>query len=327
MSETTPPVFRYIETDLPRVEPPVYVPARRHRYWLHALLFVLTLVTTMMVGTRLELNFLQSRPVFTLGDDFIPLFPVTLILHHPTSIFLGLPFSLTLMAILLSHEMGHYIFCIRYGVYATLPYFIPAPTLIGTMGAFIRIKSPIRSRTALFDIGIAGPIAGFMVASVVMLAGLMLSKTGAPPIGSGDVVMGFPLVFKLAHWLIMGSGVQALSLENMLIHPIAIAAWVGMFATALNLLPGGQLDGGHIIYALMPRAHRYVSILTIGILIPMARVWPGWGLWAVLLFISGLRHPNVPPWPELSPFRRFLGAVALMMLIITITPAGLNIAK
>jgi membrane-associated protease RseP (regulator of RpoE activity) len=278
-----------------------------------------------MVGTRLEANFLQGRPVFTMGDDFIPLFPFRYIMEQPSRILMGIPFSFTLLTILLAHEMGHYIYCLRYGVYATLPFFIPAPTLIGTMGAFIRIKSPIRSRKALFDIGIAGPIAGFVVALAVLLFSLTLSKPGPMPM-PGDVVIGFPLIFRFMHWLIMGNAVQATSLESMLLHPTAIAAWVGMLATALNLLPGGQLDGGHIIYSLFPRAHKYVSVLTIGILIPLARIWPGWGLWAVLLFLSGLRHPSVPPWPELSPGRKLLGVVALVMLVVTITPSGVNVA-
>src|SRR5437868_5258923 len=157
----------------------------RQRYWIHVLLLLLTVITTLMVGTRLEANFLQGKPVFSLGDDTIPLFPVAYILQQPSRLWMGLPFSLSLMTILLAHEMGHYIFCLRYGVYATLPFFIPAPTLIGTMGAFIRIKSPIRSRTALFDIGIAGPIAGFMVALLVLLFGLMMSKPAPASIAQG----------------------------------------------------------------------------------------------------------------------------------------------
>jgi membrane-associated protease RseP (regulator of RpoE activity) len=320
MSETTPP--RFLEAEYPPLEPMLLAPpARQQKYWLHILLFVLTVFTTLMVGTRLEANFLQGKPVFSLGEDTMPLFPIGFILQQPSRILMGIPFSLTLMTILLAHEMGHYIFCLRYGVYATLPFFIPAPTLIGTMGAFIRIKSPIRSRTALFDIGIAGPIAGFVVAFAVLLFALMLSKPAPPAIVQGDIVIGFPLIFRFVHWLIMGSGLPGMSLENTLLHPTAIAAWVGMFATALNLLPGGQLDGGHIVYAVAPRLHRHVSRLTVGALLPMGLfLWPGWLVWALLLTISGMRHPNVAPWPELSSGRRMLGAIALIMLILTITP-------
>jgi membrane-associated protease RseP (regulator of RpoE activity) len=307
----------------------VFVPAaRRQNYWLHIVLFVLTVFTTLMVGTQLEANFLQGKPVFSMGDEMLPLFPIRFILQQPSRILMGIPFSLTLMTILLAHEMGHYIFCLRYGVYATLPFFIPAPTLIGTMGAFIRIKSPIRSRTALFDIGIAGPIAGFIVALLVLLFALMMSKPAPASPAQGDIVISFPLIFQFVHRFIMGGGMPGVSLENTLLHPTAIAAWVGMFATALNLLPGGQLDGGHIVYALAPRAHKYVSLITVGALLPMGYVlWPGWFLWALLLTLSGMRHPNVSPWPELSLGRRLLGLVALIMLIVTITPAGLRMAK
>jgi len=326
MSELTP---RPLEVEYLPMEPMYAVPpAPRPHYWLHLLLLVLTFGTTLMVGTRLEANFLQGQPAFSLGADTVPFFPIGFILEQPSRILLGLPFSLTLMTILLAHEIGHYVFCIRYGVYATLPYFIPAPTLIGTMGAFIRIKSPIRSRAALFDIGIAGPIAGFVVAFFVLIFALTLSKPGPPGMQQGNLVLSFPLIFHFVHWFIMGSGPPAMSLENMLLHPTAIAAWVGMFATALNLLPGGQLDGGHILYTIAPRAHKHVSRMTAGALLPMGWfLWPGWLIWALLLTISGMRHPNVPPWPELSPGRRLLGVVALVMLIITITPAGINMPR
>src|SRR6516164_5300022 len=162
MSDSMPPVPYLQETPSP-VEVFVVAPARRPKYWLHVLLLLLTLFTTLIVGARLEYNFLHDLPAFTLQDDPVPMFPLGWIFQAPSRLLLGVPFAGTLMAILLAHEMGHYIFCMRYGVNATPPYFLPAPTLIGTLGAFIRIKSPIRSREALFDIGIAGPIAGFVV--------------------------------------------------------------------------------------------------------------------------------------------------------------------
>lgn len=323
MSEHTPPVPRYLELDPIPGDVIVHAPRPRQRYWLHGLLLVLTIFTTLMVGTRLELNFLQNKPIFTLGDDFIPLFPISLLVHHPRNLLLGVPFALSLMTILLAHEMGHYVMCLRYGVYATLPFFIPAPTLIGTMGAFIRIKSPIRTRTALFDIGVAGPIAGFVVAMFVLFFGLAMSKPAIPAVvQGGDIVeFGFPWVFRLAHWLVLGDGTQILPLERLLLHPVAIAAWAGMFATALNLLPGGQLDGGHIVYAVFPRSHGYVSRLTAGVLVPMGIfLWPGWLIWAVLLSVTGMQHPNVPAWPPLAPGRRALAFIALAMIILTIAP-------
>lgn len=325
MSEITPQVPR-IETEVAPVETYYVEPVRRHRYWLHILLLLLTFGTTMLVGTRLEMNYLQGNPILSFGQDYIPLFPIQLVWHQPRLILLGLPFSLTLMMILLCHEMGHYIYCVRYGVYATLPYFIPAPTLIGTMGAFIRIKSPIRNRAALFDIGIAGPIAGFAVATLVLLFALPMSKPGPPSLAQGDVVIGFPLIFHLVYWFMIGDATRVMPLGHMLLHPTVIAAWVGMFATALNLLPGGQLDGGHIVYSLFPKGHRYVSWLTIGILLPMGIfLWVGWLLWAVLLGISGLRHPMVPMWPGLPEGRRWLALVALALLVLTFIPTPISV--
>ena len=301
-------------------------PLRRQRYWLHVLLLLLTFFTTLLVGSQLEMNFLAGKPIFSFGEGFIPLFPLQVVLRDPKLMLLGLPFSLTLMTILLCHEMGHYLYCLRYGVYATLPYFIPAPTLIGTMGAFIRIKSPIRSRTALFDIGIAGPIAGFVVATLVLLLSLTMSKPAPPGALQGDIMIGYPLVFQLVHWFMYGDAARTMPLDHVLLHPTAIAAWVGMFATSLNLLPGGQLDGGHIIYSLFPRGHRYVSWLTIGILLPMGYfLWAGWFVWAVLLGISGMRHPTVPMWPDIAPSRRLLALVALGLLILTFVPTPITV--
>src|SRR5450631_3085969 len=243
--------------------------------------------STMVVGARMEFNFLHQQSVFSLNDDTLSLFPIGWIAQHPANLLMGLPFSLTLMFILLAHEMGHYLYARHYRVYATLPFFVPFPSLIGTLGAFIRIKSPIPSRAALFDIGIAGPIAGFIPACVALLVGLSLSHPLAGSTAS-DIQLGFPLAFHLAARVLhITVPLSALSL-----HPAAIAAWVGMFATALNLLPGGQLDGGHIVFALNPRAHRIVSTLTIVALIPMAfYFWAGWLLWAILLRLSGMRHP------------------------------------
>jgi membrane-associated protease RseP (regulator of RpoE activity) len=326
MSEITPPVTR-IETEHSPVEAFFAEPPRRQHYWLHLLLLLLTVFTTMLVGTQLQLNFLQGRPNFWFGDDWIPLFPIKLILAHPRMILLGLPFSLTLMTILLCHEMGHYVYCLRYGVYATMPYFIPAPTLIGTMGAFIRIKSPIRSRTALFDIGIAGPIGGFVVATLVLLIALPMSKVGVAGVADGGVTIGFPLIFRLVHWFMFGDAARVAPLEAMLLHPTAIAAWVGMFATALNLLPGGQLDGGHIVFSLWPAAHKWISIFTIGVLLPMAFLSPSWLIWAALIWLSGLRHPSVPEWPGLAPGRRLLSLVVLAMLVLTFIPVPIAIAR
>jgi membrane-associated protease RseP (regulator of RpoE activity) len=228
------------------------------------------------------------------------------------------------MLILLAHEMGHYLCCRYYGVNATLPFFIPAPTLIGTLGAFIRIRSPIRSRAALFDIGIAGPIAGFVVALAVLLFAMPLSKVMTPAMASPDIQLGYPLIFRLAWYVLPLAHIEGSShaLHSVYFHPTAIAAWVGMFATALNLLPGGQLDGGHIVFSLAPRAHKMVSRLTILALIPMALYfWAGWLIWAILLRISGMRHPMVAEWPGVTGIRRWIAGFGLVMLILTLAPA------
>jgi len=321
MSEILPPApstyqdYRPMEVYV--VRPP------KPRYALHAMLFLATIFTTLVVGARMEFNFLHNLPVFSLNDDALPLFPVRWALAQPSRLLLGIPFASTLMLILLAHEMSHYLCCRYYGVYATLPFFIPAPTLIGTLGAFIRIRSPIRSRTALFDIGIAGPIAGFLVALAVLAFAMPHSKVITIPSASSDIQLGYPLVFRVI-WAIIPTTTlhSSRALHSIYFPPTVIAAWVGMFATALNLLPGGQLDGGHIVFALAPRAHRIVSRLTILALIPMAiYFWLGWMVWAVLLRISGMRHPMVADWPGISGARRWLAVFALLMLVLTLTPA------
>jgi len=297
----------------------------RQRYWIHVLLLLATIFTTLVVGARMEFNFLHRWSCFYTGDDGLAIFPLRWALQ-PANLMLGIPFSCTLMLILLAHEMGHYLYCRRYGVWATLPFFIPFPTLIGTLGAFIRIRSPIRSRSALFDIGIAGPIAGFVVAVVVLFFSLGWSQPIAPELPAADIQLGFPLIFHLTHWLLITAGLAhgaaALPLRQVHLHPVAIAGWVGMFATALNLLPGGQLDGGHIVFSLAPRMHRLVSRVSILALVPMAIFfWLGWLLWAVLLGLSGMRHPVVPEWPGVEGSRQRIGLFALVLLVLTLAPA------
>lgn len=300
------------------------MPPFKPRYWLHLLLFVATVFTTLVVGAKMEFDFLHNVPPFVHGEEFVPLFPVGWALREPARLLLGIPFSATLLLILLAHEMGHYLYCRYYGVSATLPFFIPAPTLIGTLGAVIRIRSPIRSRNALFDIGIAGPIAGFVVALTVLVLAMPHSRVLPDVMANSDIEFGYPLIFHLVSKLFTLTGVHGGSspLRDIYFHPTAIAAWVGMFATALNLLPGGQLDGGHIVFALNPRAHRRVSRLTILALIPMAfYLWAGWLLWAILLRISGMRHPMVEEWPGVTGNRRWLAALALIMMALTLAPA------
>src|SRR5437660_8865850 len=313
-----PQEFHFFDPERQEIRVVVIHPPRR-RYWVHALLFVLTLLSTLCIGSKLQYNFNNNLPAFG-ADDF---FPWKWALSDWRRLALGIPFATSLLAILTAHELGHYILCVRRYVYATLPFFIPAPTLIGTLGAFIRIKTPIRSRKYLFDIGIAGPIAGFLVAVPVLFVALTISKPESTPAGSNDgIALGLPLIFKVAHWILrMLGGHVALTQPNVnliSLHPVAIAAWVGMFATALNLLPGGQLDGGHILYALSPRAYRNSSWPVVaGLLVLSWFFWAGWLLWAVVLKLNG-RHPPVPPFPELQPNRRLLSAFALLMPVRTL---------
>ena len=308
------------------------------RCWLHILLLLATCFTTLVMGARMEYNFQHSRPALSFSDEPIvnqsgqselpSFFPAGWVRSHPARLLGGLPFMVALMLFFLSHEMGHYLYCRRYGVYATLPFFIPMPTPIGTMGAVILIRSRIRSRTALFDIGIAGPIAGFVVALLVLIISLAWSKPMLPGLGPPDYELGTPLIFKFVHHLLASAGLihgtAALPLDRVLLHPIAIAAWVGMLATSLNLLPGGQLDGGHIIFSIAPRAHKLVSRLTILLLLPMAYyLWTGWFVWAVLLWLSSFRHPQVAEWPRVSGVRLWLAVFALFMLVVTLIPSPL----
>jgi Zn-dependent protease len=316
MSEPTSHLPTVPEGDQPP-QPGVWViPPPRQRWWIYVLFLLLTFFSTMVVGARMEVNFAHRQPVFSLNDDSLSFFPIGWIGEHPANLLMGLPFSLTLMFILFAHEMGHYLYARYYRVYATPPLFVPFPSLIGTLGAFIRIKSPIPSRAALFDIGIAGPIAGFVPACVALLVGLSLSH---PIVGSAasDIQVGFPLAFHLAARMLHATTpLSALSL-----HPIAAAAWVGMFATALNLLPGGQLDGGHIIYSISPRFHRAISILTILALVPLGKyMWTGWLIWSILLALT-MRHPRVPKYPEVRGNRRVLAICAAVILALSFTPA------
>jgi membrane-associated protease RseP (regulator of RpoE activity) len=302
-------------------EPGVWVtPPPRQRWWLHILLLLATFLSTLIVGARIYANFAAQQPAFSFNDDSIPLFPAEWMWQSPARLMHGLPFSLTLMFILLAHEMGHYLYARHYRVYATPPFFIPFPSLIGTLGAFIRIKGLIPSRSALLDIGIAGPIAGFIPSCAAVLAGLSLSHplafSGAPL----DNQPGFPLAFHLAARLLHLS----MPLTSLSLHPIAVAGWVGMFATALNLLPGGQLDGGHILFSVFPKLHRWISLAVVIALVPLAEYyWIGWMIWAVVLWLTS-HHPPIPRRPGISATRKRFAVLAVAMLVLAFTPTPIT---
>jgi membrane-associated protease RseP (regulator of RpoE activity) len=289
----------------------------RHRYWLHALLLLATLLSTTIVGAGMAQSFARSQPI-DFGENLTGYLRMW---HDPSYLLAGLPFSLTLLTILLAHEFGHFLTARYYLVDASLPFFIPFPSLIGTMGAFIRIRSAIVSKRVLFDIGIAGPLAGFVALVSPLIAGIALSKV-VPGIGhSGDLVFGTPLILRMMEW-VRFPGVAA---GDIYLHPVARAAWVGLLATALNLLPIGQLDGGHILYAFWGERTRYLSRLFILVLVLMgAFITYSWLVWAALLFFFGMRHPAIVDPNPLGRFRTRLAVAALAIFVLSFTAAPVH---
>ena len=301
-------------------------PRARDRYWLHALLLALTFLSTTVVGAGLAENFAARRP-FTMDE----LEGYAKAWQHPSYLFQGLPFSCTLLLILLAHEMGHYLTALVYGVDVSLPYFLPAPTLIGTMGAFIRIRSAIQSKRALFDIGIGGPLAGFIVLLGPLTAGVALSRQVPGIVARGDLILGTPLAMRLLEAIIFPGVVSG----DILLHPVARAAWAGLLATALNLLPIGQLDGGHILYSFAGERTRLYSRVFVAMLAGLggyqliATHYANgytWLLWAALLLIFGMRHPAIYDPRPLDRRRTWLGFAALVIFILSFTasPARTN---
>lgn len=301
-------------------------PVIRNRYWLHALLFLITLLTTTIVGAALEYDFDHNLPFFVEHT----LDAYTRVWHHPLELLQGLPFSLTLATILLAHELGHYLAAVYYRVDASLPYFLPAPTITGTFGAFIRIRSAIYSKRVLFDIGAAGPLAGFIFLLPAMAIGLAFSKVIPGIAQQGDVRFGIPLI----QWLLQKAIFPGAGAADIYLHPVGRAAWIGVFATALNLLPIGQLDGGHILYALAERRHAAVTnasialllffgaigtMMALGGLASPAPFWPAWLFWAAILFFLGRRHPVVYDNTDLGRGRRQLGWLAVVVFALCFT--------
>ena len=235
-------------------------------------------------------------------------------ISHPEVMLRGLPFALTLITILLVHEAGHYLMCVRHGVNASLPYFVPAPPLfplVGTFGAFIRIRSRFPNRVALFDIGAAGPWAGFVVALIATAVGLSRS-TVLPVAPETAVELGDSLLTKLLTWLVLDVEPTRVAL-----HPIALAGWFGLFVTSLNLIPVGQLDGGHVLYAAFGKT-RFVPSILVGFLLWLGLTgWPGWVLWAVILTALILMgHPTTNDDPQPLDAPRFVGALATMAMFV-----------
>ena len=269
------------------------------KMYINLLLFIITILTTLLAGT------------FQAGGN-----PFT----HPSDITKGIPFSFTLLAILLVHELGHYFYAKKHNVNVSLPYFIPGPALpppffsIGTFGAFIKMKSRVKSRNAIFDIGVSGPILSFVGSCIAMAIGLKFSQISYEEIKVG-VSFGEPLIIKILSRLVLGVDSDKVTI---FLHPIGFAAWLGFFVTFINLLPVGQLDGGHAFYAIFGKKHKIMSKLFVGALIIFGIVWwPGWLFWAVLLIIFGLKHPPImEEEKELSASRKIIAIFMLLIFIL-----------
>ena len=288
--------------------------ARPSIAWLPICLLVVSIFTTASTGALLMQNFRLGQPPLVNDGD---LFPLHWIWQHPAALASGWSFSLALLGILLAHEAGHYFFCRHHGIRVSWPYVLPAPTLSGTAGAVIRIRSRIPSRRALIEVGIAGPIAGYLVALPTTILGILLSRPAGPEAAPALVQFHWPLTITL-----LGRLLAVPAMYTQIPHPILIASWVGLFVTSLNLIPAGQLDGGHILYAISPRWHRRMTFVVPVVLLVMGlTLWTGWVLWGVILLLPAMRHPHVPYFP-LMPYRhRWLCVVALAILLLTLLPA------
>ncbi len=269
------------------------------------ILFLATVVSTLVVGAVLE------------GADLG---------SEPGSILTGIPFSMTIMGILGLHELGHYFAARRYGLDVSLPYFIPFPTLLGTLGAFIKLRSSIHNRRMLLEIGAAGPIAGFLVAVPAVIYGLSLSTFHEVPTeGIGGISLGSSLLFAALERLVAGTAPEGYELYP---HPVAFAGWAGLFVTALNLLPIGQLDGGHVCYALFGSTQKKISSAFFLLLIPLGFYWPGWFVWVLLILVL-IKIPHPPVIHEdvpLGKWRRVLGWVVILVFLLTFIPVPVDIS-
>ncbi len=269
------------------------------RWWVHVGLFLATVLTTLWVGA------------FHLG-------------HDPwregwTALRYGIPFSFSLLLILGAHEMGHFLTARRWRVDTSPPYFIPFPNpLIGTMGAFIRMRSPVPHGRALMDIAAAGPWAGMAAALPVLWIGMLLSPVVPTGTTGTGLFLGENLFFKLMVFLTHGPLPPGTDIQ---LHPVAFAGWLGLFVTAINLLPVGQLDGGHILYALWPQRQRWFGMGTLLFLLLMGKFWSGWWTWAFLVLILGIYHPpTLNPLVKLDRRRRWVGYASIVLFLITFIP-------
>lgn len=287
---------------------------RQERSWLHLLLFVATLVTTMFWGRMHYAGFVSN---------FSSELPPVSWLH-------GAWYSFTILTILGTHELGHYYACRFYRVDASPPFFLPAPFLTGTFGALIRIRQQIPTKAMLFDIGAAGPIAGFIVTVPALFVGLWLSRlTPLPDADASFITLGEPPLFQAAAWLIWGSLPEGYSLN---LHPMGFAAWFGLLATALNLFPIAQLDGGHITYAALGPRSTTVTIAGIVVVLGLTLISRSWIVWAILLLtmviIGGPRHPQtVDEHIPLDRTRLWIAVLTAIIFACCFTPSPVDMGE
>ncbi len=279
--------------------------------WLHVLLFIGTLLTTTVFGYALAVSFRAGVPlnIDALFDGYVRL------THLDPQLLAGFWFSGPLLLILLAHEFGHYLACQVWRVDASLPFFLPSPFLLGTLGAFIRIRAPIYTRRILFDIGASGPFAGFLVLLPFLAIGMRLSRFSHSGFRPDTFSFGTPLIMRLMERLQFG----AANPVDIHLHPMAMAAWAGLLATSMNLLPMGQLDGGHILYAALgERYHRLIASVAIAGLVLLGFLYRAWWAWAVVMFLFGRRHPLVYDQTPLRGWRLALSGAAILLLIVSL---------
>lgn len=287
-------------------------------YCLPVALLAIAAITTTANGARFMQNYLEGMPPVVRDSD---LWPWPWLSSHPELFKTGWTFSLALLGILLIHEFGHYFACRWHGIRSTLPWVLPAPTLSGTAGAVIQIRSRILTRNALMDVGIFGPLAGYLASVLAVAIGFVLSSRVQEAAPTAIVRFGGePLTIRAVHALLLHWNPALPSFEHIAPHPVLVAGWIGLFITSLNLIPGGQLDGGHILYAISPRVHKAVTrILPILLFIAGIVFWMGWILWGLVLLIPAMRHPLVPVDPAPSRGRIVLAVVGLVIFTLTFT--------
>jgi hypothetical protein len=278
-------------------------------------------VTTTANGARFMQNFIEGMPPVVRDSD---LWPWAWLAGHPNLFLTGWTFSLALLGILLIHEFAHYFACKVHRIRTTLPWVLPAPTLSGTVGAVIQLRSQFPSRDALMDVGIYGPLAGYLASAVAVVVGFALSFHSASNAPAAIVIFGGePLTIRMLHALLAHWNPSIPAFDHIAPHPVLVAGWIGLFITSLNLIPGGQLDGGHILYAISPRLHRAFTVgLPYVLFLAGTIFWMGWILWGLFLLIPAMRHPKIPLDSSLSRSRLVLGiiGIAVFMLTFTLTP-------